>query len=265
MKKFVLFFISMFLILGTVDIAAKKAPAKGKRKTSSATLAVTKGETKSYGDYLTTQVFSVKKGMSNVIKVEYPISGDSKMVNTIRKHIKELLDDKFAGSLETPDALLRSAIKGYRDVNFGQEGEQIEQEISLNYVTPKEVTIFNEGYVYMGGAHGMPWEVGQTILIDNGQIFDESMLPAFSKMKPYIIKGLCKYFQCTESGLSNELFDSPNNLEYPSTVFITGEGINFIYAPYEIAPYSAGIPKAVVPATSEIINMLTPAGQKFFK
>ena len=64
--------------------------------------------------------------------------------------------------------------------------------------------------------------------------------------------------------LDNILFNI-DEIDYSGVVYLTEEGINFVYQPYEIAPYSEGIITSVVPATSEVINMMTPQGQRFFK
>ena len=83
-------------------------------------------------------------------------------------------------------------------------------------------------------------------------------------MRPYILRGLAEYFGCSINELSDYVFEI-NALEYPATVYITAQGITFIYQQYEITAYVYGIPTAVVPATVEVVDMLTAAGQKFFR
>lgn len=251
------------LSCGNATAQTRKKSSVKSKKTSSV-LPVTKGEIKEYGDFLTTQIFTVKKGKDNKISIEYPISGDPDLVNAMRRYIKNCLNENFTGSLDTPDALLRNALKGKKDVSFGQEGESLEQNFKVIYNNQHVITLDNTGYTYMGGAHGMGWNSGTTFLIENGTEFSESMLPSISKMRPFILQGLAKSYNVSTGDLSDILLTSPNEIDYPGTIYITGEGITFIYQPYEIAPWSEGTPTSVVPVTNDILNMLTPEGRKFF-
>lgn len=266
MKKVVLLLIMALALTGIVEAQTRKKSSSGKRKAqTSSVLPVTKGEVKQYGDYLTTQIFTVKKGKENEVKVEYPIAGNPVLVDSIRVNIKNNVNPQFTGSLATPDALLRSALKGKRDVSFGQEGESLSQEMLVVYSNPNIITFSDEGYSYYGGAHGMPWVSGNTILVSDGSLLTIDMMPSFYKMKSYIRKGLAKSWDIRESELSNYI-DNPDGPEdYPGTVYITDKGLVFIYQPYKIAPYAAGAPTAVVPLTQEVINLLPPAAQRFVK
>lgn len=263
MKKIIYLLLALLVVTGAASAQTRKKSKTKKKATSSAVLPVAKGEIKEYGDYLTTQMFTVKKGKDNEVKVEYPLSGNPILVNAIREYIKNSVNDQFTGSLDTPDALLRSALKGKHDVSFGQEGESLSQELVVEYFNPNIITFKDTGYVYMGGAHGMPWVTGKTFMTSDGTPFTLDMLPSFSKMRSSIMKGLAKNFGVSVSGLKDILFDPDELNEYPGTVYITGDGIIFIYQPYEIAPFSEGAPTAIVPLTSEIINMLPDKARQF--
>lgn len=266
MKKIVLLLILAMAFTTATEAQTRKKSGSGKKKSSSAAvLPVTKGETKQYGDYLTTQLFTVKKGKDNKVEIEYPISGDPVLVNAIRKKIKDSVNDKFTGSLDTPDALMRSALKGKKDVKFGQEGESLSQEIKVVYSSPEVITFTDNGYWYGGGAHGMPWSTGKTFLVADGSILTSDMLPSFSKMKPYIRKGFAKSYGVRESEVGDYLFDSNGPDDYSGTVFVTDQGLVIIYQPYEISPYSSGAPTAVIPLAEEIINLFPAKGKRFIK
>lgn len=255
------------LLAGSATVEAKtttKRKSTTTKKKTTSVLPVTKGEIKKYGDYLTTQVFSIKKGKDNKVTIEYPIAGNEALVNAIRQSIKNSLDDKFTGSLQTPEALLRSVMKGKKDMEFGMEGESLEEDIFVKYHSPNIITYEDSGYSYMGGAHGIGWVTGDTFLVDNGEIFDISMLPDFSKMRPYIMEGIARNFDVEVYQLNDYLFN-PDEVDYSGTYIITPEGITFIYQPYEIADFATGIIKATVPVTNEVLNMLTPEGREFFK
>lgn len=266
MKK-VIFLLMALMVLGiSAEAQTRKKTAPKAKKTASSVLPVTKGEVKDYGDYLKTQMFTIKKGKDNKIVLEYPISGNPGLVNAMRQYIKNSLNDKFTGSLDTPEALMRNAIKGAKDVSYGQDGETLDTEFRVIYNTSEFITLKQAGSSYMGGVHGSAWDTGASFLVSDGTVFSESMLPSISKMRPYILQGLAEYFGTSTRALSNDyIFGEANDIDYPSTIYITKDGLNFIYQQYEIAPYSAGIPIAVVPVNAKIIEMLNTAGKQFFK
>lgn len=259
MKKLILSLISLVIFGGfaNAETLQRKAPANKN------IIPVVEGERKSYGEYLTTQIFSVSKGNDSKITVEYPIAGHTELVKALRNYIKDCLDKRFTGSLERPDELLKKVISDKKDVQFGDEGESLTQDIQVIYTDPSIITLSDTGYSYYGGAHGSSWNSGATFLIKNGQKFALTMLPPYPRMKQFILRGLAKHFNTTESNLSDYVFN-PKDIAYPGVVIITKEGLNFLYQPYEIAPWSSGAPVSVVPVTPSIINMLTPSGRLFF-
>lgn len=262
MKKIIFFLIAALMVCGSAD--ARKSKSSSKRKTSTA-LTVTKGETKDYYDYLKTQIFKLRKGEGNELTIEYPISGKGMLVNTIRTNIAFDLDDTYTGSLDNPEALMKAVMKNKKNPTFGMDGESLDEEIKVAYANPRIITYELRGDIYMGGAHGSHFDIGVTYLVENVDVFNVGMLPPIQKMRPYILKGLAKYFDTNVAGLGDILMGDPNDIDYPEYVFITDKGINFVYGEYEIGPYAIGLPRAIVPATDEIINMLTPEGQKFFR
>lgn len=256
--------ISMMAIGVTLDVDAKTTKKSGKRGSSSHTLTVKKEAIKNYGDYLTTQIFSVKKGKDNSLIIEYPISGNPALVNAMRESIKQDLYPTFTGSLETPEALMRSVMKQVKDVSFGEEGESLSEEIKVIYSTPDLITLESSGYSYAGGMHGMYWDMGNTFLVNDGTVLDIDMFPPISNMRSKILEGIADEQDVSVSDLDDFIYN-PYEIDYPVTVYLTEKGINFVYQPYDIGPYSSGIITSVVPATPEVINMMTPQGQRFFK
>lgn len=266
MKK-VIYLLALVLVFSvSAEAQTRKKTSKSKKSSTASVLPVTKGAVKEYGADLTTQMFTIKKGKENEIVVEYPIAGNPQLVNAMRQYIKSSLNDKFTGSLDSPEALLRNVMKTKKDVSFGQEGESLTQEIIVSYDNPKIITLEDKGYLYEGGAHGMPWFTGATFLKSDGTVLTKSMFPSISRMRPYILEGLGEYFEVSPSELSDDyIFGNAYDLDYPDTeIIVNNDGILFIYQAYEIAPFASGIPVAVVKPTPQIIDMLTPAGKRFF-
>lgn len=247
MKKFIsLFMLVVIAAIVCPDLSAATKKKGGKKKSAPA-LSVTKGEINTYADGLTTQFFSLKKGES-VISVEYPLSGPHAVVTAIRELEKNAINENFTGSLETPDALLISAIRA-----LGR-GENVEEEIKIIFSSPKVVTVYVSAYDYeRGAAHGILVGYGKTFFLADGSTFNDSMLPSFSSIAPYVREGLARNFDCSVDELENYLFGSPYDLEYPSdNAYFTDEGLVIQYSSYEIAPWSSGLPEAVIPY--DVIN-----------
>lgn len=259
-------FLSILLVI-LISAVSAEAKTSSKRSTSkhrtSSPLAVNKGEVKRYGDYLTTQMFIIKKGKDSEIKVEYPISGNPQLVKAIRYDIKKALDDKFTGSLDTPDALLRSALKYAKDTEFGDESFSLQALIKIDYNCPRYTTYNFFVSEYAGGAHDMYAEWGTTYLNTDGQRFTLDMLPPFSSLEPYILEGIAKSFDTTVSQLGDYLYSDESCEDY-GAVSLGKEDLIFYYQPYEIAPWSAGLIISKVWVSPNIMEMLSPTGRKFF-
>lgn len=240
-----------------MEAAPTKKKATGKKKVL-ATLPVKKGAEHVYGDYLTTRDYSIKTKNAD-IKVEYPVDGDPTLVAALRQYILESLNENYPGSLSNPEALITSAIKSL-DIS-----EDLQQEIKVAYNGKNSITLTDDGYLYMGGAHGMPWSKGKSFLKSDGYRFGNYMLPPFVDLQPQIGKGLAKYFDVPVSSLKEEVMSwGTPDFTYPSTVYITDEGLTFIWEAYEIAPYSYGMPKVVLPANNELFSVLSEEAKEFF-
>lgn len=256
MKKILSILMLALLVAVPFEASAKKK-ATGKSRAKSSSSAVVKGAVKEYGDYLTTQVFTYNKGR-NKFKVEYPIAGNPDLVSSVRNWIKDMVDDTFKGSLSTPDALLKTAASKL------MSDENVVQDIKVVYDNSKIISFLNDYYWYGGGAHGDASQPGATFRVSDGMEFDSDMLPAFSAMKDKIKAGLAKYWNTSVANLNDYFFNSDSLAAYPGSIYITGDGIVFQYDQYEIAPYSEGMPKAVVPVDKSVLQSLTPEGRSFF-
>lgn len=270
MKRIINFLLIFSMLAGFAGMEAKTTKSKSKKKTTQTKLPVTKGETKQYGDYLTTQFFTVKKGKENRVTVEYPIGGNPQLVKTLRDAIVERMvkEDKTSAKKpaiapETPEELLRKMLKGKKDVIPNQIGESLEEDITITYASPSVITLSDEGYLDAGGVHGMPWSLHTTYLVEDVSRLDSSMLPPIDKMRPYILNGIAKFYDTSVNNLSDYLFENPRDIDY-GTVYVNGDGLNVIYQVYEIAPYSMGYINAVIPI-SDIYNIVSPTVQKFLK
>lgn len=238
------------VLMGPVDAGAKTA-VKRKAKTTATRRAssgpsVVKGEVKNYGDYLTTQVFTIKKGESQ-IAVEYPISGNEGLVKAVRRYIVEMVNEKYKGDTSSPGQLLKTTIKGYSSkCSFGMECETVNEKVMVVYSDETLITYLCDGSSYMGGAHGMPFAEGRSFLVSNGKTLTTGMMLPISMMRPYIIDGLCESMEMSESDLM-DFIPGLYEIDYPGGApYFTEDGLVFHYGAYEIGAYALGMPTATI-------------------
>lgn len=137
-------------------------------------------------------------------------------------------------------------------------------EIRKEFDNANLVTFNATIYTYDGGAHGMTQSASVTYSKD--LVMQLTFNNAFSAeglkaLKRALREGLKKYFEVTTDqeliGMLNGV-DDPYDLPLPaSDPFITEQGLVLRYAPYEIAPYSAGMPTVVIP-WAKIRSLLRP-------
>lgn len=248
----ILFALSVIFCGANVDAKTTKK-STGKKKTStSSSQGIKKGAINTYGDYLKTQTFTVDKGNNGKIVVEYPISGDPQLVKSLRNYIRDILSISnqkiYTGSLENPDGLLRSAMKGMRG------GFHFSADIKVIYSTPKLITFETTVDEYEFDSHGMYWNMSATFIVENGQHLDISMLPDFDKMQDYILEALARERETTVYELSQRFWNEDSLTNY-GVVYITEDGLNVHYQPYDLADYMTGSFHGVIPI-KEVYDIL---------
>lgn len=133
------------------------------------------------------------------------------------------------------------------DIDIAQQHDSILGD-SVKYV------IYTcESYVYYGGPHGGYDVTYLTLDKSNGFLMDFVPQSAEAALQPLIKKGLVEYFNgndagVTEANLKDCLLIDSDTIPLPvTTPCPTPEGLFFVYAQYEIAPYAAGTPSFTIP------------------
>ncbi len=244
----------------------KRTKTKAKSKTSRPALVVKKGEVKTFGDYLSVQQYSIKKGESQ-ITIDYPISGNEPLLNEARKFVVgsvvDMNDEQaIARYLNNPEGLLKDIIKGYDYRCPPMEAcETMEQAVNVNYENGKIITFLSSKSFYAGGSHGGAQEYGATFLISTGQQLTYKDMPSFSVLKKEILSDLSKEFQLPQSEFDDY---GVNVTGYPDAdPYIDASGVVFQYQLYEIGPYAMGMPKVTFPI-SFMKSKCPASAQKFF-
>lgn len=241
--------------------AQKKRAAKSPARKTAATAAsaVTKGAVKQLCPELSVQTFTLKRRNAK-FSIDYPVSGNPQLVNALRVWTKNMVCDNFTGSLDSPDALMKKAAASVeRDENY-------ELTLTYPYASDKVVTADLSGYLYSGGAHGMPSQAARTFLCTNGKPLTTEMLPPFNDIRNYVVDGLIEYCGVSsKSELSDILSVGLSELSYDcSNVFVDDKGLNIRYDVYCIAPYYAGFPLVTIPK-SKILPLLSAEAKAYFE
>lgn len=124
---------------------------------------------------------------------------------------------------------------------------ELQEAVTKAAETDRFVTFLNEGYQYMGGAHGINWSAGTTFDKKTGKRIGLSILKDTEslKFKRMFNAELLTYFTSTEGEtLSDYLLGVESDNVPLSNMYFVEDGIVFQYQPYEISYYAAGMPMA---------------------
>ena len=155
-----------------------------------------------------TKEFEKTKG-DNELEIEYPVSGNPEVVQSIRKWMNEQLSETFRGNLDDPEAFFRHyAAQLGTDPDLNDYGGFTQDKFDLEYQNDLIVTYDHTSYIYEGGAHGMGGEYGTTFLKADGSIFTWNCFTGYKPLKPLFIAGLKRYFKVkTDAELADCLYD----------------------------------------------------------
>lgn len=259
MKKFICFILA-FTIFGFMSSEAKTTKKTGNKRSTTSSLVVTKGETKHYGDYLTTQFFTVKKGKNKQITIEYPIGGDPLLVGRIRDYYIDILNNKFSGSLETPEELLKSNID-FKDIAKASSTD-MEQETKIIYSSPNVVTFLTEGYVQEDGMY-YPYvrQWGESFLVENGYKLSSLIKPEIESIYPYMIDNIDE-----DDWIVSDYKKDLYNYGFGGYFYMTEKGLTFCEFIGMDSGLNAngGIIEGSIPR-SQIYNIVSKDVQEFLK
>lgn len=214
------------------------------------------------------------------IDVDYPIQGNPTLLNSIREWINENMYDEYTGNLSDGKKLVHACAKNYLD-SLAQDAKMIDgtsyslelmSDVSMKKMieTSKYVTYAFDYYIYSGGAHGMQVLSGATFRKSDGRKLGWDMFSQYhiSDLQEYIKEGLKQYFKVkTEEELKDNLMDPDQiyNIPLPQMPpYFTKDGVCFVYQPYEIACYAAGMPTFTIPY-NKLRGKLTLAASDMLK
>ena len=216
------------------------------------------------------------------VLVQWPTTGEKVIVDSLRRHICDLLGDDF---IDGPKAIQKygQALFESQQADWHSVYDEMEpdarmgafsktHEITMLTQTKQYVTYYYETYQYGGGAHGYLTQVGFTFRKSDGRQIPLLKNTNSPKLAKIIKEGVRRHFsERPDKPLSDdELLDflfaeeksALNHLPLPGNApYLSDTGMVFHYTQYEIAPYSSGIIKFEVPF-KEILPFMTEEAQK---
>lgn len=194
--------------------------------------------------------------------IDMPV-GNSKLAVAVKKWIGKTLG--VEGKLYDSAEELVDALAAHLQANDPDQTQEF--SISKVYENSKLVTFVISGYDYpCGAAHGMPYNFGATFRKSDGKEMGKSLVRKNAKLNSLLKAGLKKYFEVNSDAELRECISEPlKSLSLPgSEPWVEKKGVVFMYGAYEIAPYAAGMPYAVIPI-SKILPYLTTEGKALLK
>lgn len=196
------------------------------------------------------------------VLVQWPTTGEKVIVDSLKKHIRDLLGDDFIDSPKAIQAYGQSLFES-QQADWHSVYDEMEpdermgafsktHDITLLTQNKNYVTYFYRTFSYGGGAHGYTTEVGFTFRKSDGKQIPLLKNTNSPKLAKLIKEGVRSFFsESPDKPLSDEeligyLFTGEvsalNHLPLPGNPpYLSDTGMVFLYTQYEIAPYSSGI------------------------
>lgn len=256
MKKIISILLAI-LVIGCFGVEAKTTKKAGKKKSAASGMIVTKGETKQYGDYLTTQFFTASKGKNKKLIIEYPISGNQQLVDSIRQYLVGNIPGA-SNLLDNPEQLL----KKYPDLNQGSSRDEFEETAVIIFSNPNIISYTVEGYKHEYGIN-YPYvgKLSETFLIDTGESLSKALKPDLVSLYRYMLNNIDADDYVVED-YRNDL----RNYGFGGYFFITDKGLKFteFRGMDSGLNYNGGWIEGTIPI-SQIYNNVSPKVQEFLK
>ena len=273
----------IMMIAGVVCACGQRASqTEGKDSTDSTAAAIVEQDslTADAGNVVAVETVKFEKNDSTAevsLLVQWPVSGDKVIVDSLRKHICWLLDGEFDGPKDIQtygESLFESLSADWHDVYDEMEpGDRFgafskTHEITKMVETDRYITYFYRTHVYSGGAHGFTTEVGFTFRKSDGKQIPLLANTDSPKLSALIKEGVRRHFSgdadhpLSDEELLEYLFaeeiGSLNHIPLPgNSPYLSETGVVFNYTQYEIGPYSSGIIIFEIPF-QDIRPFLTP-------
>lgn len=142
---------------------------------------------------------------------------------------------------------LIDSIKGEQNYGFKNVDEV---SYIITYNKDGKIGILYEGYLFTGGAHGMPYRNSYVYELDSGEQLALSQILQKSKeeIKSSLVEQFRKRVEENKDWYWPEALQIVKDMDLSKIgYYITDEGIVFYFDPYILAPFAAGFVEVLVP------------------
>ena len=212
------------------------------------------------------------------IAIQHPADTTSALAQAVAEYASEALGGTYQGEYTSPHAIMSfyhsQTIKDWlpdyqqlKEVSDADNKFYWNVRITTVADTPQFLTIAYNCETYQGGAHGLGVHFGITLRKSDCRRVGWEVIRNSNgeKVQELMRQGLREYFNVkTDDELKNLLFDENYIYTMPMPQcppLFTADGIQFVYNPYEIAPYAAGRPTFVIPY-NKLNDNLTVTAQR---
>ncbi len=197
------------------------------------------------------------------------------MTAAILDSVKQIINNSFFGDNFTPDLpaiMLKKFEKeyyhNYKVSNLDEYNEIGGAAFSWASINSMSV-LFNSSYLlsieyqryaYSGGAHGITNDAYDIIDLKSGKVLtynDIFVDNADSALSALLTKKMLEKYKTKDEADLKQLGFWVDTISPNQNVYVTGNGIGFKYASYEIAPYSYGLPEVFL-SFEECKNLIRP-------
>ncbi len=164
---------------------------------------------------------------------------DAKRLQELNRHFRQIILQAYDQFEQTALELRADPkIPAYmkRELTFHAEFEAVRNDARF-------ISLTQNRYQYTGGAHGMNWLTASNVNLQTGR--DDQLSDLFVTDADY--RGFLNQFVRREGSKRNYPLWGFNGIRPDSSFYLTKEGIVLFFQPYEIAPYSEGVVRMLVP------------------
>ncbi len=203
-------------------------------------------------------------------EIDVPVAGPDSLLNQIKEWINEELGGSYTGELNCDTAMLSSyAVYFFENgIDDGQTGLGTQLTIRKIRETDTYVSYLMQGQTYTGGVHGMPFTKGMTFSKADGSRIDWDAFTDTRPLKPLLLHAIREqYFEGNDSDFVQAIdIMVKDTLDFPlpeTDPWLITDSVQFVYQPYEIAPYAAGLPTCRI-AAKELFPYLSQKAKDLF-
>ena len=159
-------------------------------------------------------------------------------------------------------AYLETQKKGFFEEDGSEPRSEYEENYTLTEQTDTYVTYINEGYIYTGGAHAMPWYNGTTFSKLDGSIVGYDLFEDPERLIGMIAKNMEEQYFAKYAEEDGFLEFEEITLLPDNEPWIETDCVVFCYQPNEVAPYADGMPLCKI-ALTDLEPYLSEKGKSF--